>query len=366
MVLGESGIMCVCPPWCMPVFQPSLRRLTWPNGITAMLYSAEEPSRLRGPNFSHAWIDEPAAWDRAQETLDMLSFGLRIGDNPQWFATTTPRSTKFIKALLADPAVRVSKGSSYENRDNLAPSFFTEILARYEGTRLGAQEINADVLDTSEAAVFQNFSDALNVTEKAEHTGGDVFVAVDCGTSRFTAAVWAQCFERDRYRKIVTVFADYLAVDKTSSECAEKIKQLSKTLLGDSQIKLVLLDPASSARSALGPAARGEYARVFGERMVSSWPSHRVHDGIDQMEILVGGPNREPDLYIHPRAAQLVDAMKTYRRKEKRGEVLDAIEDPQHPAEDLCDSLRGVIRQFMPEGHRPQPNFRRRPASDVF
>jgi hypothetical protein len=202
---------------------------------------------------------------------------------------TTPRSTKFIKALLADPAVRVSKGSSYENRDNLAPSFFTEILARYEGTRLGAQEINADVLGTSEAAVFQNFSEALNVTEKAELAGGhDVYVAVDCGTSRYTAAVWAQCFERDRYRKIVTVFADYLAVDKTSSECADEIKQLSATRQCAGQIRLVLLDPAASARSALGPAARGECARVFGERMIAAWLSHRVHDGVDQVEILIG------------------------------------------------------------------------------
>ena len=74
MVMGESGLLSVCPPWNRPIYQPSLRRLTWPNGAIALTYSAEEPDRLRGPNFDAAWLDETAAWDRAQETFDMLSF----------------------------------------------------------------------------------------------------------------------------------------------------------------------------------------------------------------------------------------------------------------------------------------------------
>jgi phage terminase large subunit-like protein len=115
MVLGESGLMSVCPPWNRPVYTPSLRRLTWPNGAIALTFSAEEPDRLRGPNFDCAWIDEVAAWERAQETFDMLSFALRIGENPCMFMTTTPRATKFVKSLIADPAVSVVKASTYEN-----------------------------------------------------------------------------------------------------------------------------------------------------------------------------------------------------------------------------------------------------------
>ena len=268
--------------------------------------------------------------------------------------TTTPRATKFVKGLIGDPSVHVSKASTYANRQHLAPSFFTAILTKYEGSRLGGQEINADVLDISEAAWFQSFSEARNVTELAEyHPARPVFVPVDAGVSRWTGGLWVQCFDRDEYRKVVTVFADFLAVDKTSAECAEEIKRIGETSPCKGQLRSVLLDPASSARTAAGPAARGEYERIFGSRYVDAWPSHRVADGLDQVEIMIGSATRAPDILIHPRCVHLINALKTYRRKEKKGEILDVPEDPQHPAEDLVDSLRGIVRHFQPEGHRP-------------
>jgi hypothetical protein len=184
-----------------------------------------------------------------------------------------------------------------------------------------------------------------------------VFVSVDCGVSRYTGAIWAQCFDRDEYRKVVTIFCDYLAVDKVSADCAEEIRQIGEASPCKGAIEKVLLDPASSARTAAGPAARGEYQRIFGNRMVESWPGHRVADGLDQVEIMVGSPTREADIFIHPRCVHLIDALKTYRRKEKRGEILDVPEDPQHPSEDLVDSLRGIVRYFQPEGHKPAAKF---------
>jgi phage terminase large subunit-like protein len=367
MILGESGLMSVCPPWFKPVYHSTLRRLVFPNGSTCLTYSAEEPDRLRGPNFDHAWIDEIAAWDRAQETFDNLAFALRIGTNPRVFMTTTPRATKFVKGLLADPAVHVSKCSTYDNRAHLAPAFFSAILAKYEGSRLGAQEIMADVLDTSEAAVFQHFNDSRNVTERAEYRyGRKTWLAVDAGVSRYTGGVFFQSYPRDAYRTVVTVLADFLSVDQTSLENAQALKALASCLPCDGHLDGVLLDPAASARSGNGPAAKGEYEAVFGSRLVSAWPQHRVHDGIDQLEILIGGPNREPDLLIHPRCVNLIDALKTYRYAEKRGEVLDSVQAVQHPAEDLTDAIRGGVRFLMPEGHAPKPELRSVPARVLF
>ena len=114
---------------------------------------------------------------------------------------------------------------------------------------------------------------------------------------------------------------------------------------------------ASTARTSIGPAAFNEYARVFGERITERWPSHQVVDGLDQMELMLGGSN-EPRILIHPRCTHLVQAFQTYRRAERGGEFLDTPLDPQHPAEDLMDALRGGIRDAMPDGRKSPPNLR--------
>ena len=158
MIEGESGILAVSPPWFRPVYSPSLQRLNWPNGVIAACYSADEPERLRGPEHDHAWIDEPGAWRYDVRAYDMLMFGLRMGVNPKLVATSTPRPTKLIKALVDDPKTHLTKGTTYDNRRHLAPGFFTEIISQYEGTRLGEQEINAELLDITEGAWFPTFS----------------------------------------------------------------------------------------------------------------------------------------------------------------------------------------------------------------
>ena len=145
MVEGESGILSVCPPWDRPVYEPSKRLVRWRNGSEAHLYSAEEPSLLRGPQHNAAWADELAAWRRDRETWDMMSFGLRLGDNPRAIVTTTPRPTKLIRELAEGGAV--TRGSSYDNRANLPDAFLEALRDRYEGTRLARQEIHAEILD---------------------------------------------------------------------------------------------------------------------------------------------------------------------------------------------------------------------------
>ncbi len=146
MVEGESGILAISPPWDRPRYEPSKRRLTWPNGAIATLYSADEPERLRGPQHDAAWCDELASW-RYPEAWDMLMFGLRLGADPRVVVTTTPRPTRLLRELAADRTVTITRGTTYENRANLAADFIEQIVRKYEGTRLGRQEIEAEILD---------------------------------------------------------------------------------------------------------------------------------------------------------------------------------------------------------------------------
>jgi predicted phage terminase large subunit-like protein len=154
LVEGESGILSVCPRRYRPTYNPSKRRLTWPNGCLATLYSADEPDLLRGPQHEKAWSDEVASW-RYPEAWDMLQFGLRLGDNPQNVLTTTPRPTKLMKEIRDDPATVLTIGTTYENRANLAPAFFSQIVRKYEGTRLGQQELLAKLLEDNPDALWR-------------------------------------------------------------------------------------------------------------------------------------------------------------------------------------------------------------------
>lgn len=156
MVEGDSGILSVC--WDgdrdhrgqatgRPVYEPSKRRLTWANGAIATTYSADEPDRLRGPQHDAGWCDEVAAWNYAQEAWDMFMFGLRLGDNPQAMVTTTPRPIPIIRQIVNAETTVVTRGSTYSNRANLAKSFLDKIVTRFEGTRLGEQELEGKILD---------------------------------------------------------------------------------------------------------------------------------------------------------------------------------------------------------------------------
>jgi phage terminase large subunit-like protein len=148
LVEGPAGILAVSSPWCRPDYQPALRRLTWPNGAVASTFSAEEANRLRGPQHDAAWFDELAAMTHPSEIWDMAQFGLRLGTRPRWLVTTTPKPVKLLRELLAREGhdVVITRGSTFDNAANLAPSFLKSIRSKYEGTRLGRQELNAELL----------------------------------------------------------------------------------------------------------------------------------------------------------------------------------------------------------------------------
>jgi phage terminase large subunit-like protein len=161
MVEGESGLLAVCPPENLPVFEPSLKRLSWGNGAQAFLYSSAEPETLRGPQHHIAWADELGKWetvsDRAQRAWDNLLLGLRLGERPRVCVTTTPRSVQLVRTLLAgeaDGTVTVSRGTSLDNAHNLPARYLADMRRLYRGSALGRQELYGELIDEVEGALW--------------------------------------------------------------------------------------------------------------------------------------------------------------------------------------------------------------------
>ncbi|SFR04789.1 DNA-packaging protein [Poseidonocella sedimentorum] len=178
MIFGESGILACSPPDRVPVWEASRKRLVWPNGATAQVFSAHDPESLRGPQFDAAWADELAKWKKAEETWDMLQFGLRLGDLPQACVTTTPRNVAVLKDLLERDSSVVTHAPTEANAAYLAESFLEEVRRRYDGTRLGRQELDGILLDEAEGAFWT--LGALEASRVAEAPALDrILVAVD-------------------------------------------------------------------------------------------------------------------------------------------------------------------------------------------
>ena len=154
MVEGISGLLAVHRRDQRPVWHKSLRKLTWPNGAVAHVFSADDPEALRGPQFGAAWLDELAKWKKAEEAWDMLQFGLRLGATPRQIITTTPRPIPLLKRLLDDPLTVISRAKTQANLYNLAPAFLERIVGRYKGTRLGRQELDGEVIEDREDALW--------------------------------------------------------------------------------------------------------------------------------------------------------------------------------------------------------------------
>jgi phage terminase large subunit-like protein len=168
MLEGPSGLLSISPPWFMPRHEASKCKLTWPNGSTALHFSAEEPKGLRGPQFHAAWCDELAAWAAGSmedekgtivpgvpHAWTQLQFTMRMpGSRPRILVTTTPRPRKFLRDIMNDPETRISRGSTLENEDNLSPEFISSIKRQFEGTRIGRQEIHAELLEDTPGALW--------------------------------------------------------------------------------------------------------------------------------------------------------------------------------------------------------------------
>ncbi|MFN3990999.1 MAG: DNA-packaging protein [Erythrobacter sp.] len=161
MVEGESGIIACCAPDNRPVFEASLKRLRFPNGAQALIYSAQEPESLRGPQHSHAWCDEigkwPLAHERATRCWDNLLMGLRLGHDPRIIATTTPRAVPVVERLVKqaeDGEVALTRGSTFDNVGNLPRRFIAAITSEFAGSQLARQELDGELVADIEGALW--------------------------------------------------------------------------------------------------------------------------------------------------------------------------------------------------------------------
>ena len=189
MVKGESGFLSVCwkgdktyagKKMGFPEWSPTKRTLTWENGAQVQFFSAEEPERLRGPQFELAWCDETAAWNKDIDTWSMLQFCMRLGKHPRIMVTTTPKPTKLIRQILKDPKTVVTTGSTFDNSANLAGTYLKAVKEQYEGTRLGRQELYAEVLEEAQGALWTTaMLDEASVKHEAVPDLSRIVVALD-------------------------------------------------------------------------------------------------------------------------------------------------------------------------------------------
>jgi phage terminase large subunit-like protein len=155
MIEGQSGLLAIHPQKDRPLFEPSKRRLTWPNGAIAELFSADEAEALRGPQFTAAWCDELAKWRGAERAWDMLQFALRLGEAPRVCVTTTPRTTKLLKQIIADEATVTVNLATADNATNLAPTFLAEMTRRYAGSAIGRQELLGEIVEDASDGLWR-------------------------------------------------------------------------------------------------------------------------------------------------------------------------------------------------------------------
>jgi len=242
IVEGESGIINVSPPSERPHYEPSKRRLTWPNGNTATLFTADEPDSLRGPQFTHAWGDEVAAWRQTPDAAGMTAFdnlrvGTRLGSKPKILVTTTPKRVPLLYALIAESTknpgkVIVTKGSTMDNRGNLSSAYMEAIMGVYEGTRLAQQELYGEMLSDVEGALWvpelidRGRESQLPMGTPLRVIGVDPSVAEnprdECGI-----VVCASTGERDLYKRNAWVLED-ASIHGSPDVWANKVVQMAR------------------------------------------------------------------------------------------------------------------------------------------
>lgn len=284
MVEGPSGLLAIAAASARPVYEPSRHEVRWPNGAIATVFSADAPERLRGPQHDTCWADELCAWRHASYTWDMLLLGLRLGRDPRAVITTTPKVMPLYKQLLNDPAVVVTVSSTFDNAANLAPQFIADVMRRYSGTRLGRQELEAELIEDAEGALWRRswieehrraaapalvrivvaIDPAVTHTEDSNETGivvagcdeeGHAYV-LDDRSLRASPNTWA--------RRAMTAYEEFEAdrLIAESNQGGELVEHTLRMVDGDAPIKLIR-------------ATRGKRTRA--EPVAALYEQGRVH-----------------------------------------------------------------------------------------
>ncbi len=325
MVEGPSGLLAIGRRGDRPAWSPSLRRLDWHSGAVAHLFSAEDPDALRGPQFDAAWADELVKWRHAQETWDMLQFGLRLG-RPREVVTTTPRPIPLLRRLLDEPGVKVTRTRTADNAANLAPAFLEAVVARYAGTRLGRQELDGEIVadrpdalwsrDLLEGARVKEApplariavavdppassgarADACGIVAAGVDAGGVAYVLEDATVARAKPAEWAaRAVALYRRRE-----ADALVVEvnQGGEMAAEVLRQVDPTV------------PVTCVRATRGKYLRAEPVAVLYAqgrvRHVGPFPA--LEDELCDFGPTAGGPHGGPRAASPDRLDALVWAL---------------------------------------------------------
>ena len=338
---GESGIMNVTPPSERPLYEPSKRRLTWPNGNTATCFTADEPDSLRGPQFSHAWGDEVAAWRQTPDAAGMTAFdnlrvGTRLGTNPKIMITTTPKRVPLLYSLLEEEKkgkkVVVTRGSTMDNSGNLSSAYLDTILGVYEGTRLAKQELYGEMLDSIEGALWtiemigKGRQNLLPAHTPLRVIGVDPSVAENprdsCGI-----VVCASTGERDLYKRHAWVLED-ATIHGSPEVWANKVVEMARRW-GAPVVAEVNQGGAlvTNAINAIDPNVKvfevhskhGKQLRA--EPVVLAYEQERVHhigyiaELEDQMTAWIPGEGKSPDrvdALVHALTALLIKPPKGF------------------------------------------------------
>lgn len=282
--LGDSSIVKRSPPDFRPIYEPSKRRLTWPNGVIATSFTADEPNLLRGPQHHFAWCDELAAWPDP-DTWDQLLFGLRLGDHPRCIVTTTPRPKPLIRAMLEDPGVHVTRGSTFDNSANLSEGALARLRERYEGTTVGAQELFAALLDEAPGALWKRTLIDGGRAKSAPHMAR-IVVAVDPsitakeGQSNECGIV-AAGRGADRHGYVLADASGVLSPDAWATRAVGLYHDLKADRVvaegnqGGELVRLVLHGVDPSVPVSIVYASRGKQARA--EPVAALYEQGRVH-----------------------------------------------------------------------------------------
>ncbi|WP_428628713.1 DNA-packaging protein [Sphingopyxis sp.] len=314
MVEGESGLLAIAPDALRPDYESSLRRLTWPNGAVATLYSAAEPDSLRGPEHEAAWCDEIAKWPQGEAAWDNLMLTMRIGAQPQVVATTTPRGVPLVRRLMKEKGVQVTRGATDSNRLNLSPRWLATMGAIYDGTRLGRQELDGELLEDVEGALWTREliercrvdaeevgklarvvigvdppasaqGDACGIVVAALLRDGRLAVVEDASVERAAPWVWAQA---------VAAAAARWRAERVVAESNMGGEMVAATLAqADARL------PVRAVHASVGKARRAEPVALAYERgqVVHAGAFAELEDQLCGLQIGGGyaGPGRSPD-----------------------------------------------------------------------
>jgi phage terminase large subunit-like protein len=288
MVEGESGILACCPETNRPRYEASKRRLTWPNGAMALTFTSYEPDQLRGPQHDTIWWDELAAYQYLRETWDNGQLTLRLGPNPRQIITTTPRPVSVLKEIAAAPSTHITRGSTYDNLANLAPLFRQQILAKYEHTTRGRQEIMGELLDDLPGALWHRnlilhresielrricvaVDPAITSDETADETG-IVIAAVDVKDMGVVLGDYSLRGSPDIWgRKVVSAYHHFKAnfVVAEANNGGEMIQHVIRTVDPTVPVKLVHATVGKHTRAepvaALYEQGKMYHVRIFPE-----------------------------------------------------------------------------------------------------